>query len=628
MKKQATYLQNILRFPSSRNPRQTPVENTLLMPGSSVPNTSLLAWPQQTMRFPILLACLVLLAASGALSLLLGPVSYEKLQDLGQLLYLEKEFAHLPLALTPDRYTALRGMLFGVAGTSLLVAAGLLRHATYRRELRCLAAEVTGAWAALLRTGRGLTKVEKTMGLGLLTLLLVARTGVLLTYGLRYDELLSYHFFVRAGPVAISSYYPAPNNHILFNFCCAVLQPLFNDSPLLIMRLPSYLAATIGTALSYALLTRFTNFRLATLVTALFNLTPAALYYAVSGRGYCLQFVLMQLGFFAVIGLGCRPYYQRLGWLVLITSSILGLYTIPTYAYPMASLLLGAVLVLRLREDRMQAHWRPLLLASAVIGAASAVLYAPVGAVSGWSLLLTNSYVTPLSWADFRALALGNIYEKTEVLFGLVRPILLVGAALLVLGPIALLRVRLTPVERCMAWVTWAMLVMPIAIIAAQHVHPPTRVIVYMSYFGFLLAAVALWLGAARWRGFRLPTSTQLALVGVCIVGAGAARFGEVMARMNKIRHEETQLTQAWHWLRARQPHQVLLGSFEIYLYHYAVQDHQRVVLSSEPIPGRHYDYLVLQAEELTPPAWTKPLPYRAVFRNDFVSIYAIPHPH
>ena len=576
------------------------------------------------MRFLVLLACVVLIAVGGALSLLLGPVSYEKLQGIGQLLYLKDSFAHLPLALTPARYAGLRGLLFGSLGAGLLAAASLLRQAASRNEFYGLWQEIKRAWTGIKETLRRLSKTEMAVAIGLLGVVLGVRAGLLLSYGFRYDELLSYQFFVREGAVAISSFYPLPNNHIFFNLCCTVGRPVLGQHPLLLMRAPSFLAAALGTALSYALLARVTNFRLATLVTGLFNLTPAALYYAASGRGYYLQLVLIQLGFFAVVGLGAQPTYRRLSWLVLVVSSILGLYTIPTYVYPLASLLLGAALVLGTNPERRAALRGELLLATLLIGVGAALLYAPVGAVSGWPQLLANSYVIPVSWAAFRNSALANIYEKTRELFGLVRPALMLGAALVILVPVVQWRARLRPTERSLLWVTWALLVVPALVSVAQRTYPPTRAVVYLAYFGFLLAALAAWVAARRWHRPIFSKHLHLAIVAMAVLSAGGLRFHSVLARIRSSRHEEIQLNQAWRWLQARQPRRVLLGSYELFFYYYAVQDNQSVVLADHPTPGQYYDYLVLPPAQQSAPNWTKPLNYRAVFRNDLVSIFTL----
>ena len=576
----------------------------------------------RAMRFLIVLAGVVLVAASGALCLLLGPVPYARLHAIGHSLYLDDAFARLPSALTPARFTALRGLLFGVLGFNSLGVVLLLRQPAYRQELRRLGQEVRSSSRQLVRTMQQLSSTDKTIAASLLALVLAARALVLVRYGFRYDEIQSYLFFVREGAATTACFYPLPNNHIFYNLCCTLLAPVLGQQPMLLMRLPSYLVAAGGTALSYGLLTRCTNFRLATLVTGLFCLSPPALYYASMGRGYYLQFVLMQLGFFAAVHLGAGGRYQRLGWLVFVGSSILGLYTIPTYAFPLASLVVGLALVQWRNGSQSLA---PLLLATVIIGTTATLLYAPVGAVSGWPRLLANQYVSPLPWATFRHLALANIYEKIQEQFGLVRPVLLLGAALLALTPVLIFRGQLRPLERSLAGITWAMLVVPMLVVVAQRTYPPTRAVVYLTYFSYLLAALGVWFVATRWQGRPWRSRWQWALIGAFVLGAAGLRFDNVLARIHSSQHEEVQLTAAWHWLQARHPQSVLLGSYQLFFYYYAVQDRQRVVLADQPISGRHYEYLILPPDPSLGPAWTPALPAQPAFRNDLVSIYPSP---
>ena len=579
------------------------------------------------MRFLVLLAALVLAAASGALCLLLGPVAYEQLRTLDQVVYVEDFFGRLPLALTPARFAALRGVLFGTFGASLLATARLLRQPRYRQELRALSQELREAGAALWRTARRLTPAERTGAVGLLGVVLGLRGWVLVRYGFRYDEILSYLAFVRHGPVAISSLYPLPNNHVFFNLCASAFHPWLGPA-VAVMRTPSFLAAAGATVLSYALLTRLAGFWLATLVTGLFNLTPAALFYAASGRGYYLQFGLLQLGFFAVVGLGSGPRYHRLGWAVFVASSILGLYTVPTYVYPLASLLVALGLILGPQPLRLRAQWGPLLMAGATIVAATVLLYAPVGAVSGWSRLLANQYVRPAPWAVFAAQVPGSLYETTDVLFGAVRPVLLAGAALLVLAPVALSKRLCSAQARSLGWATWALLVLPGVLIVVQRTFPPVRAVVYLAYFALLLAALAAQYAARYAAGRWWPGAQKLkwALATGLLLGAGAWRVGEVRARIVSSRREEVQLTQAWRWLQRQHPRRVWLGSYQVFFYYYAVRDNEPVTLADQPPgPARgRYEYLVLPPHETKPPAWTGPLPYRRVFGNDLVSIFAL----
>ena len=108
----------------------------------------------------------------------------------------------------------------------------------------------------------------KIISTGLVTVLLAVRGWYLLNYPLGTDEVASYNYFVREGLVAITSYYPIPNNHIFYNLLAWPLAQA-GLSPRLVMRLPTLLLGTFGTIAGYVLLARLTGLRLATLIMGL-----------------------------------------------------------------------------------------------------------------------------------------------------------------------------------------------------------------------------------------------------------------------------------------------------------------------------------------------------------------------
>jgi hypothetical protein len=96
------------------------------------------------------------------------------------------------------------------------------------------------------------------------------------------------------------------------------------------------------------------------------------------------------------------------------------------------------------------------------------------------------------SWQNFKALALANIYEKVDEQFGVVRPVLVLGALLMVIAPIILMRAAMPPPKKNLVWATWAMVTIPILLVIAQRAYPPTRAVFYLAYFGLLLAALGV----------------------------------------------------------------------------------------------------------------------------------------
>ncbi|MDB5236019.1 MAG: hypothetical protein JWR44_3012, partial [Hymenobacter sp.] len=423
------------------------------------------------MRFLVFVAALGLLVASLYLALIFGNVPYAALQRLGQVAYYE--YApdgpnYLTLALTPGSYKALRIGSWGLLACSSLATIAVLQKAIFRREILRLKLECSLATTALATVIRSLTVGQRLLAAMLLLLTLGAQVLWLLNDPLSPDEIGSYDAFVHEGPAAIASFYPIPNNHVGYNFLSWLMAQVLPGSVRLTLRLPSLLVATAGTALSYALLTRISNFRVATLVTALFGLTKLTIIYAAAGRGYYLQLACLQLAFFATYELATGGRYRRLSWAVFTSASVIGLYAIPTFALPLASL--AAALLVAGRKfgpGHRRLFWTQGLFTLAVIGAISFVLYTPVGCVSGWRQLLGNRYLAPHSMVAFWNLSRAYLYETTGMLLGAVRPGLIATAGTLALTPLVLLRKNISTQTKQLAWTCWGLLVLPLVLMLA-----------------------------------------------------------------------------------------------------------------------------------------------------------------
>lgn len=584
------------------------------------------------MRFFVLLGTGCLLAASALLMAIYGATPYAAVARLGQVPYYEvvpDGPIRLVLALTPERYAAYRAGGWALVGTALLGALALLRHTAYRRELRRLGQEARRAGAALRRTVGRLSGAERA-GAGALWL------GLGLTWGAWLlldppspDEIASYDSFVREGAVAVTSFYPMPNNHLGYNLLAWVLEQLLPGQARLVMRLPSLLAALAGTALSYALLTHFRNFRTATLAVALFGFTKVAIIYAAAGRGYYVQLGCVHLAFFAAVGLASGPRYRRLGWAVFVGSSVAGLYVIPTFAAPLAAL--GSVLAgAALGRPPALRHrlWGQLVAAGVVVVATVAVLYAPVGCVSGWGLLLANRYVVAQPLATFWALGPAILYETAGMLLGPVRLGLLLSATLVALVPLALRRgapAQWPARARWLAWASWALLVGPVALALAQRVFVPARALMYATFFLYLLAALGADWAATRWRG-RWAAWAPLAL----LVGLLAFRGWELYDQVPTLRTsraEDLAVARAYRWLRAQPSGPAVVGApyHELMFDHYALLNGTPRLLHPRPVAGVRYPYLVWPQGPTPRPAWSLALPYRAAYQDELVVIYILP---
>ncbi len=582
---------------------------------------------------PALLSYLVGIGAGGLLlaGTLLGLIFWvnpvgEALK-LGHLLYHEDGFNRLKLPLTTSRYFLLRGILAASAALGLGLLLGLRTGTLWqitRTEWRLARGRIAVWWGRLPVSAKAIAG-------GLVAVLLATRTAYLLYYPLSTDEVASYDYFARQGPLAISSFYPIPNNHIFYNWLAWPLATL-GWSPRFVMRLPTLLLGTAGSVAGYALLARRAGLRVATLATGLVGLLPLWVYYAAAGRGYFVQLCFLQIGFFAALEL-LRPVsaYRHLSWLAFVASSVLGLYTIPTYAYPLASL--GLALGIGFATQRRWQHVAELAVATSVVATLAAVLYLPVGMVSGWPQLLGNRYVRGMRFADFYPLYRGRLNEQAAELFAVplrAAGLLWLGTALV--GGLVIRRWYSGEIRR-LAGLAWLLLALPLLLMALQRVFPPTRTLLYVSYGTYLLGALATerllqrYKRAARWRW---------PLLMAAVLGVGGVRLGANQAQLQAARHEAAQREQAYHWLLAQprpagRPTQVGMDAplHELFFAHYAQQ--------VPPVPALRlhakwprerstcYDYLVL-GKRIALPTAADSAAFLPAYRNDDVTIYVRAH--
>ncbi|MET4073193.1 hypothetical protein [Hymenobacter sp. UYCo722] len=570
-------------------------------------------------------AVALLLITGSGLSWLFVPTQLQQLAKLGELRYHEDGFRHLSLALSPAR---LLGLQLTMGGTLLLGLGGWL--AIGSRAVKVIGPQLLRAIGRLRGNWQRLPASFQRYTLLLLTLVLAARLYYLVAFPLSTDEIASFDYFVSHGPRVIFSYYPIPNNHLLYNLLAWPLR-LTALPPLLVMRLPTYVLGAISLLLTLGLLSRIIGWRRALLISALTSLTPLSVYYGAVGRGYGLQLGMLQVGFFAVLEL-LRPKsnYRQLAWAALMLSSVAGLLLVPSYVYPLVALLLGAAA--GMCRDRNWPALGSLTMAGAIIGVVVVLLYSPIGAISGWDRLLANRYVTSRAAAQFWPGFRPRLYEVAAELFGLpvrVSGPLWLGIALL--GG-AISGRMLGGARRRAALLAWLLVALPIGLLAAQRVFPLARVLLYIPWAGGLW----LMLGAPRLKstGRARKWALPIAVAGLAGMGLHGLYLREPQRRGSQ---RETRLVQqAYSWLR----HAVRPGSqapvvglqapiHELFFAHYlALSQNPSLHLVSyrTPQPDKQYDFIVLtHAAEAA--GSRVPKPYLASYSDILVTIYTNPAP-
>lgn len=539
-------------------------------------------------------------ASAGYVAILLGRVHYADVLALGRITYYDGGYMLLPIRLSAGGLLAAQWGFLAATMLCLAVAAGLLARPAGRYELRQLGQELRLAgshwWAGL----RQLPRAARYLAGSTLLLLTVARMVLSFANPLQTDELATYDFFISRGWLAAASFYPLPNNHLLLSVLGRLVY-LLTPSFWLVLRLPVLLTATVATIGLFGGLLRASSFRVALLTITLFSSTELALYYAANGRGYWLLIGWAGLCFLAVVAL-LRPRPRaRAAWVLLLLGSLLGCYTVPTFAYVAASALSYLAVVACLRRT-----WfllKQTILAGLGIGASVAVLYAPVGLVSGWPALVANPYVKPLSlaytwwhvpwfgWHTEGYLLGFDNYGMVALLLGLAGLAWLVWPTRWHHLP-ATQRVLL---GRLLAPSLWFM-GFPYALQLAQRVEAPVRVLLYKGLFSALLLSLL----ADAW--LRQAARPRAVALGLLLLGLGSYHTAHLL---HNTRPEQPDVTsyatyaQSLTWLLRQPPGPVLVQPHYTALY-WMVLGHRRTArqpmqLATTARAHVQYRYLVVE---------------------------------
>jgi hypothetical protein len=508
------------------------------------------------MRFLLKFYLTLLLLASGGLLLLFCTTSFAMLaQHIGQVAAMLRG-SEAQRALIPERYEALRLTLAAVA--LLALGLGLWLKAWRAAAVSAWwAREGKSSWVALGRPWRHMSQMQRGVALGLGVVIVAARLWYGIGTPFRLDETTSYDYSVLPGADVTLSFYPYPNNHVFANLLVGFVHWILpSASPQVALRLLPSLVGLLTLPVVYLLLLRHARMEVVTLGLGLFWLSPEPVFYAIAGRGYGWAMLAAYAGLCATLELlrpATRgPSVHRLAWAVFAGSTIIGLYTVPTHLYTVLALglalLIGILCELRRRRTIRLVH---LTVVSVGVGLVVTVLYSPIGAMSGWGVLLGNSYISPGLWPVYRVFIGPYLMTMATELIGRDQFSTLAFMALLVLVPPVLLLARRLPAPtRRLGWVLYSLMSLWLPITVAQRIAPPSRTLL-ITLFAFMLLAALLaqvvvlyWPGLRRLRALALPGITLL----ICLYGGYRLHRQWIIFRSIKQRH--TSLQASYNWLR------------------------------------------------------------------------------
>ncbi|MDB5191463.1 MAG: hypothetical protein JWQ96_1026 [Segetibacter sp.] len=233
------------------------------------------------------------------------------------------------------RFILIQRLVYGVGFViTILLAAALYYSKALSLFIRRVTVRVSESYRSFVAILKDIDAPAKAIFSFVVIYLIVQSLWYITHLPFIHDEAYTIRSFVLPGPVAAVTFYPYPNNHILFSLFSYPFSflPL---KPEIAFRLPALIAVVATCFVLFKLLLLFLKAVQAALGVVMFVFMLPVTAYAVFARGYCLVFLFTGLSIYSL----CRiiesnSYYHRV---LLIIFSVLGLYTVPSYMYPFAA---------------------------------------------------------------------------------------------------------------------------------------------------------------------------------------------------------------------------------------------------------------------------------------------------
>lgn len=241
---------------------------------------------------------------------------------------------------------------------------------------------------------------------------------------MRYDESVTYMYFVRLPWSDALATYTYPNNHLFHTFLAKAAVTLFGNHPWA-LRIPSFLAGVAVVPVSYVVTRELYGPRAALVASALLSTSAVLIVFSTNARGYMLMVLAFLL--LVLVAIHLLRGGPRALWTHFAVIAALGLWTIPSMLYPF-----GAVCVwmaLTFLVDGRRADLRQLGIAVVVTAGLAALLYWPVAANDGIAAVTRNRFVLPSPWFQFLGELPRTIREALRSWSLGLPPIVSVGAA-------------------------------------------------------------------------------------------------------------------------------------------------------------------------------------------------------
>jgi hypothetical protein len=363
----------------------------------------------------------------------------------------------------------------------------------------------------------------------ILVVLSVAARSTLLDRPMLHDESYTVEAWAAGSVRTMIEDYHLPNNHIFHTLLVSVFIKTFGVQPW-IVRLPAFIAITLLIPAGYGLGRRWYGRGAGLIAAGMIAFAPVFSMYASNARGYPLYMLFTVLLFW----LAARLLRQNnlVEWMLWIVIAALGFWTVPMMLYPFGAVCVWILLAALFDGRAREAYGNSLRLIKYLItGGVITVLlvtleYLPVLYLSGTRFLFHNSFIEPLSFAEFWPTLFESRLPETwqEFTLGLggILPFLLVIGIALTL--VLQRRISPYPIHGLVALALWV-----IPLLVLRRPNGWARVWSYLYPLGIVWAAAG-WAGVWRQVQLKLPNrilwskrlaAVSLTLVSIWVMGLG-----------------------------------------------------------------------------------------------------------
>lgn len=242
------------------------------------------------------------------------------------------------------------------------------------------------------------SKMHRGLFIFLIAFYLIRTTICIFYYPIDFDEADTYMLFSSQGPLVAATFYPLPNNHILFSIITSITSML-PINPVYALRLPLLPIGLLAIISMYGLLKKHFAESAALFGLSFFIAAYPVFVYSFLARGYLLLLLFYIITLYAIFEFCFSDELKKRHVYMLVLASVGGLYTIPGFLYALAGLFLFASAALLMQKKN--AEIIRLFKNGSIIVLITAILYLPVLISVKWVLL--KPYMTP-------------VYERTNTL--------------------------------------------------------------------------------------------------------------------------------------------------------------------------------------------------------------------